>query len=234
MDWIVTQGRSAIDESMITGESLPIEKQVGDRVIGASINKNGSFQYEATNGRRFNVSANHSVRKCPSSKAPIARMADKVSCLSRSSWSWRFCRTCLFLGQETWIFIDHYDLCISDCLSVCLRISDTDRHHGGARGRKWRLDQSGDALETARNVTTIVLKPARSQKAKPVVTDLLPCNHTPTELLQLALVEKGSEHPLGEAIVIEARTQALALQEDGLKRFQVMEFKERSLAVQSY
>lgn len=81
MDGIVTQGRSAIDESMITGESLPIEKQVGDRVIGASINKNGSFQYEATNVGEDSTLAQiiQLVENAQGSKAPIARMADKVS-----------------------------------------------------------------------------------------------------------------------------------------------------------
>ena len=229
VDGIVTQGRSAIDESMITGESLPIEKQVGDRVIGASINKNGSFQYEATNVGEDSTLAQiiQLVENAQGSKAPIARMADKVSgvfvpivmvlaVFAGLAW--------FFLGQETWIF--SWTITISVLVIACpcalgLATPTAIMVGAGKGAENGVLIKSGDALETARNVTTIVFdKTGTITEGKPVVTDLLPTgNHTPTELLQLAAsVEKGSEHPLGEAIVIEARTQALALQEvDGFE-----------------
>ena len=229
VDGIVTQGRSAIDESMITGESLPIEKQVGDRVIGASINKNGSFQYEATNVGEDSTLAQiiQLVENAQGSKAPIARMADKVSgvfvpivmvlaVFAGLAW--------FFLGQETWIF--SLTITISVLVIACpcalgLATPTAIMVGAGKGAENGVLIKSGDALETARNVTTIVFdKTGTITEGKPVVTDLLPAgNHTPTELLQLAAsVEKGSEHPLGEAIVIEARTQALALQEvDGFE-----------------
>lgn len=229
VDGIVTQGRSAIDESMITGESLPIEKQVGDRVIGASINKNGSFQYEATNVGEDSTLAQiiQLVENAQGSKAPIARMADKVSgvfvpivmvlaIFAGLAW--------FFLGQETWIF--SLTITISVLVIACpcalgLATPTAIMVGAGKGAENGVLIKSGDALETARNVTTIVFdKTGTITEGKPVVTDLLPAgNHTPTELLQLAAsVEKGSEHPLGEAIVIEARTQALALQEvDGFE-----------------
>ncbi len=229
VDGIVTQGRSAIDESMITGESLPIEKQVGDRVIGASINKNGSFQYEATNVGEDSTLAQiiQLVENAQGSKAPIARMADKVSgvfvpivmvlaVFAGLAW--------FFLGQETWIF--SLTITISVLVIACpcalgLATPTAIMVGAGKGAENGVLIKSGDALETARNVTTIVFdKTGTITEGKPVVTDLLPTgNHTPTELLQLAAsVEKGSEHPLGEAIVIEARTQALALQEvDGFE-----------------
>lgn len=229
VDGIVTQGRSAIDESMIIGESLPIEKQVGDRVIGASINKNGSFQYEATNVGEDSTLAQiiQLVENAQGSKAPIARMADKVSgvfvpivmvlaVFAGLAW--------FFLGQETWIF--SLTITISVLVIACpcalgLATPTAIMVGAGKGAENGVLIKSGDALETARNVTTIVFdKTGTITEGKPVVTDLLPAgNHTPTELLQLAAsVEKGSEHPLGEAIVIEARTQALALQEvDGFE-----------------
>lgn len=229
VDGIVTQGRSAIDESMITGESLPIEKQVGDRVIGASINKNGAFQYEATNVGEDSTLAQiiQLVENAQGSKAPIARMADKVSgvfvpivmvlaVFAGLAW--------FFLGQETWIF--SLTITISVLVIACpcalgLATPTAIMVGAGKGAENGVLIKSGDALETARNVTTIVFdKTGTITEGKPVVTDLLPAgNHTPTELLQLAAsVEKGSEHPLGEAIVIEARTQALALQEvDGFE-----------------
>ena len=229
VDGIVTQGRSAIDESMITGESLPIEKQVGDRVIGASINKNGSFQYEATNVGEDSTLAQiiQLVENAQGSKAPIARMADKVSgvfvpivmvlaVFAGLAW--------FFLGQETWIF--SLTITISVLVIACpcalgLATPTAIMVGAGKGAENGVLIKSGDALETARNVTTIVFdKTGTITEGKPVVTDLLPAgNHTPTELLQLAAsVEKGSEHPLGEAIVIEARTQALSLQEvDGFE-----------------
>jgi Cu+-exporting ATPase len=229
VDGIVTQGRSAIDESMITGESLPIEKQVGDRVIGASINKNGSFQYEATNVGEDSTLAQiiQLVENAQGSKAPIARMADKVSgvfvpivmvlaVFAGLAW--------FFLGQETWIF--SLTITISVLVIACpcalgLATPTAIMVGAGKGAENGVLIKSGDALETARNVTTIVFdKTGTITEGKPVVTDLLPAgNHTPTELLQLAAsVEKGSEHPLGEAIVIEARKQALALQEvDGFE-----------------
>jgi Cu+-exporting ATPase len=229
VDGIVTQGRSAINESMITGESLPIEKQVGDRVIGASINKNGSFQYEATNVGEDSTLAQiiQLVENAQGSKAPIARMADKVSgvfvpivmvlaVFAGLAW--------FFLGQETWIF--SLTITISVLVIACpcalgLATPTAIMVGAGKGAENGVLIKSGDALETARNVTTIVFdKTGTITEGKPVVTDLLPAgNHTPTELLQLAAsVEKGSEHPLGEAIVIEARKQALALQEvDGFE-----------------
>ncbi len=229
VDGIVTQGRSAIDESMITGESLPIEKQVGDRVIGASINKNGSFQYEATNVGEDSTLAQiiQLVENAQGSKAPIARMADKVSgvfvpivmvlaVFAGLAW--------FFLGQETWIF--SLTITISVLVIACpcalgLATPTAIMVGAGKGAENGVLIKSGDALETARNVTTIVFdKTGTITEGKPVVTDLLPAgNHTPTELLQVAAsVEKGSEHPLGEAIVIEAHTQALALQEvDGFE-----------------
>lgn len=222
VDGVVTSGKSAIDESMITGESLPIEKQAGDKVIGASINKNGTFQYEATTVGNDSTLAQiiQLVENAQGSKAPIARMADKVSgvfvpiviglaLFAGLAW--------FFLGQESWIFA--LTITISVLVIACpcalgLATPTAIMVGTGKGAENGVLIKSGDALETARSVTTIVFdKTGTITEGKPAVTDLLPiAGHTTAELLQIAAsIEKGSEHPLGEAIVAAAEKQQLAL-----------------------
>lgn len=222
VDGVITTGKSAIDESMITGESLPVEKQAGDKVIGASINKNGSFQYQATTVGNDSTLAQiiQLVENAQGSKAPIARMADKVSgvfvpiviglaLFAGLAW--------FFLGQESWIF--SLTITISVLVIACpcalgLATPTAIMVGTGKGAENGVLIKSGDALETARSVTTIVFdKTGTITEGKPAVTDILPVSgHTASELLQIAAsVEKGSEHPLGEAIVAAANTQQLPL-----------------------
>ncbi|OTN75094.1 copper-translocating P-type ATPase [Enterococcus sp. 8G7_MSG3316] len=222
VDGVITTGKSAIDESMITGESLPVEKQAGDKVIGASINKNGSFQYQATTVGNDSTLAQiiQLVENAQGSKAPIARMADKVSgvfvpiviglaLFAGLAW--------FFLGQESWIF--SLTITISVLVIACpcalgLATPTAIMVGTGKGAENGVLIKSGDALETARSVTTIVFdKTGTITEGKPAVTDILPVSgHTASELLQIAAsVEKGSEHPLGEAIVAAANTQQLQL-----------------------
>lgn len=222
VDGVITTGKSAIDESMITGESLPVEKQAGDKVIGASINKNGSFQYQATTVGNDSTLAQiiQLVENAQGSKAPIARMADKVSgvfvpiviglaLFAGLAW--------FFIGQESWIF--SLTITISVLVIACpcalgLATPTAIMVGTGKGAENGVLIKSGDALETARSVTTIVFdKTGTITEGKPAVTDILPVSgHTASELLQIAAsVEKGSEHPLGEAIVAAANTQQLPL-----------------------
>ncbi|KPG68871.1 heavy metal translocating P-type ATPase [Enterococcus sp. RIT-PI-f] len=222
VDGVITSGRSAIDESMITGESLPIEKQVGDSVIGASVNKNGTFQYEATKVGNDSTLAQiiQLVENAQGSKAPIARMADKVSGVFvpivivlaiAAGLAW------FFLGQESWIF--SLTITISVLVIACpcalgLATPTAIMVGTGKGAENGVLIKSGDALETARSITTVVFdKTGTITEGKPAVTDVLPISgHTASELLQIAAsVEKGSEHPLGEAIVAAANKQQLTL-----------------------
>jgi len=222
VDGVITSGRSAIDESMITGESLPIEKQVGDSVIGASLNKNGTFQYEATRVGNDSTLAQiiQLVENAQGSKAPIARMADKVSGVFvpivivlaiAAGLAW------FFLGQESWIF--SLTITISVLVIACpcalgLATPTAIMVGTGKGAENGVLIKSGDALETARSITTVVFdKTGTITEGKPAVTDVLPISgHTASELLQIAAsVEKGSEHPLGEAIVAAANKQQLTL-----------------------
>ena len=213
-------GHSAVDESMITGESLPVEKQPGDSVVGASINKTGTFRYQATKVGKDTTLAQiiQLVEDAQGSKAPIARLADKVSgvfvpiviglaLLAGLAW--------FFFGQESWIFA--LTITISVLVIACpcalgLATPTAIMVGTGKGAENGVLIKSGDALETTRNITTIVFdKTGTITEGKPVVTDLLPYGeHTKKTVLQLAAsAEDGSEHPLGEAIVAAAKQQKL-------------------------
>jgi len=213
-------GHSAVDESMITGESLPVEKQPGDSVVGASINKTGTFRYQATKVGKDTTLAQiiQLVEDAQGSKAPIARLADKVSgvfvpiviglaLLAGLAW--------FFFGQESWIFA--LTITISVLVIACpcalgLATPTAIMVGTGKGAENGVLIKSGDALETTRNITTIVFdKTGTITEGKPVVTDLLPYGeHTKETVLQLAAsAEDGSEHPLGEAIVAAAKQQKL-------------------------
>ena len=213
-------GHSAVDESMITGESLPVEKQPGDSVVGASINKTGTFRYQATKVGKDTTLAQiiQLVEDAQGSKAPIARLADKVSgvfvpiviglaLLAGLAW--------FFFGQESWIFA--LTITISVLVIACpcalgLATPTAIMVGTGKGAENGVLIKSGDALETTRNITTIVFdKTGTITEGKPVVTDHLPYGeHTKETVLQLAAsAEDGSEHPLGEAIVAAAKQQKL-------------------------
>lgn len=221
VDGQLIAGHSAVDESMITGESLPVEKQPGDSVVGASINKTGTFRYQATKVGKDTTLAQiiQLVEDAQGSKAPIARLADKVSgvfvpiviglaLLAGLAW--------FFFGQESWIFA--LTITISVLVIACpcalgLATPTAIMVGTGKGAENGVLIKSGDALETTRNITMIVFdKTGTITEGKPVVTDLLPYGeHTEETVLQLAAsAENGSEHPLGEAIVAAAKQQELA------------------------
>jgi Cu+-exporting ATPase len=215
VDGIVVAGSSAVDESMLTGESMPVEKRIGDNVTGASINKNGSFQFKATKiGKDTALSQIIKlVEDAQGSKAPIAKMADKISgvfvpvviglaVLAGLAW--------FFLGQESWIFA--LTITISVLVIACpcalgLATPTAIMVGTGKGAENGVLIKSGDALETTHKIQTIVFdKTGTITEGKPKVTDIVPAEgFTEAELLRLAAsAEKGSEHPLGEAIVNSA------------------------------
>lgn len=224
VDGIITHGSSAVDEAMITGESIPVEKQVGDQVIGASMNKTGTFRFEATKVGKDTTLAQiiQLVENAQGSKAPIAKLADKVSgvfvpivislaILSGVFW--------YFLGQESWIFA--LSMTISVLVIACpcalgLATPTAIMVGTGKGAENGVLIKSGEALEQAQKIQVIVFdKTGTITEGKPVVTDILVYNgYSEMQVLEIAAsAETGSEHPLGEAIVEEASKRNIMLQE---------------------
>lgn len=222
VDGVVLEGTTAIDESMLTGESIPVEKKAGDPVIGASINKNGSIQFKATKVGKDTALAQivKLVEDAQGSKAPIAKMADKISgvfvpivmalaVLAGLAW--------YFIGQESWVFA--LTITISVLVIACpcalgLATPTAIMVGTGKGAENGVLIKSGDALETTHKIQTIVFdKTGTITEGKPIVTDILVANGLlEAELLQYAAsAEKGSEHPLGEAIVSAAEEKGLAI-----------------------
>ncbi|THE15592.1 cadmium-translocating P-type ATPase [Enterococcus hirae] len=231
VDGVIVDGSSSVDESMITGESLPVEKKIEDTVVGASINKNGSFRFKATKvGKDTTLSQIIKlVEEAQGSKAPIAKLADKVSgifvpivmgiaVLSGLAW--------FFLGQESWVFA--LTITISVLVIACpcalgLATPTAIMVGTGKGAENGVLIKSGDALEEAQKIQTVIFdKTGTITKGKPVVTDIIHYNeYSDDEVLLLAAsVETGSEHPLGEAIVEGAKERNLPLK--NMKEFQAI------------
>lgn len=222
VDGEVVEGITSVDESMLTGESIPVEKNIGDSITGASINKNGLIKYKATKIGKDTALAQiiKLVEDAQGSKAPIARLADVISgyfvpivialaLLSGLAW--------YFIGGETFefaitIFIS---VLVIACPCALGLATPTAIMVGTGKGAEHGvLIKSGEALETAHKVKTIVFdKTGTITEGKPKVTDIVTIdNIDENELLQLAAsAEKGSEHPLGEAIVRDAEAKGLEI-----------------------
>ena len=220
VDGLILEGSGALDESAITGESIPVDKLVGDKVTGGTINKSGYFKMEATAIGADTTLAKiiALVEEATSSKAPIAKLADKISGIFvpvvitialAAACIW------LILG-ESW----HFALTIAisvlviSCPCALGLATPTAIMVGTGRGAKQGiLIKSATALETAHKVDTVILdKTGTVTEGKPVVTDVLPeAGLSEAELLQLAAaLEQLSEHPLGQAIVQKAQELELA------------------------
>ena len=231
VDGVVVEGRTAVDESMLTGESLPVEKQVGDKVIGATLNKMGLIKFEAVKVGRETALAQiiKLVEEAQGSKAPIQQLADQVSNV--------FVPAVILLAFLTfifWFFISRIPIQVEG-LSVFTRAlinmvavlviacpcamglaTPTAIMVGTGKGAEnGILFRSAEALERAGRINTVVLdKTGTITKGQPAVTGMVVLKDglSEKELLRLAAsVEKGSEHPLGEALVAEAGNQALEL-----------------------
>lgn len=224
VDGKIIEGSGALDESALTGESLPVDKTIGDKVIGGTINRSGYFKMEATA-----IGADTALAKiialvdeATSSKAPIAKLADKVSgyfvpavigiaVLAAVVWlalgaSWHFALTIAI------------SVLVISCPCALGLATPTAIMVGTGRGAKSGiLIKSATALETAHKVDTVILdKTGTITAGKPVVTDILPVKVTENELLAFAAgLETLSEHPLGEAIVAAAEAKQLVLPEAG-------------------
>lgn len=224
VDGVVTEGNSTVDESMLTGESIPVSKAVGDEVIGASLNKTGSFILKATKiGKDTALSQIiQLVEQAQGSKAPIAKLADKVSgvfvpivialaLVSGLAW--------YFLGQESWVFA--LTITISVLVIACpcalgLATPTAIMVGTGKGAENGILLKSGEALEEANHVNMVVFdKTGTITNGTPIVTDVVTADNTDADaLIRLAAsLEVASEHPLGEAIVAKAKEQGATFDE---------------------
>ena len=222
-DGTVLEGRSALDESMITGESIPVEKGPGDEVIGATINKVGSFKFRATKVGKDTVLAQiiKLVEEAQGSKAPIQRLADAISSYFVPAVIATATVTFVvwyFFGPTpafTYALLNFVAVMIIACPCALGLATPTAIMVGTGKGAESGvLIRSGEALETAHKIRAIILdKTGTLTQGKPVVTDLVPANGTSPDLLLslAAAAERGSEHPLGEAIVAAAREKGLEL-----------------------
>ncbi|MBN1665763.1 MAG: copper-translocating P-type ATPase, partial [Anaerolineales bacterium] len=228
VDGVVVDGRSAVDESMLTGESLPVEKGPGDPVIGATLNKLGLLKFEATKVGRETALAQiiRLVEEAQGSKAPIQKLADQVSAVFvpivvlialATFLTWYFLIPLpdgAPVGLFTRALINMVAVLVIACPCAMGLATPTAVMVGTGKGAESGiLLKSGEALERAGRLTTVVLdKTGTITRGQPAVTDLVTREISETELLRLAAsVEQGSEHPLGEAIWAEAGNRALTL-----------------------
>ena len=223
VDGCVVAGESAVDESMITGESMPVTKRVGDEVIGATMNTSGSFRFTATKvGKETALSQiMRMVEEAQGSKAPIQRLADRISgifvpavigvaALTFALW-WAFGPAPAF----TFALLNMVAVLIIACPCAMGLATPASIMVGTGKGAESGiLIKGGEALEGAHKLTTIVLdKTGTLTRGEPELTDVVAADGIPEkELLRLvASAERGSEHPLGEAIVRGAKTRGLSL-----------------------
>ena len=223
VDGIMREGHSSLDESMVTGESIPVEKNVGDEVIGATINKTGSFRFEATKVGKDTTLAQiiRLVDEAQGSKAPIQRLADviasyfvpivlSIAIITFIVW--------YFVGPApvlTFALLNFVAVLIIACPCALGLATPTAIMVGTGKGAEnGVLIRSAEALERAHKIDTVMLdKTGTLTAGEPKVTDVIAAQSSSREeVLRLAAsVERGSEHPLGEAIVRAATEMTLEL-----------------------
>lgn len=224
VDGEVIEGYSTIDEAMVTGESLPVKKQIGDEVIGATINKTGSFKFRATRIGKdtFLAQIVKMVQDAQGSKAPIQKLADEVTgwfvpaviAVALATFIIWFKTT----GNFTLATITMVEVLIIACPCALGLATPTAVMVGTGKGAEnGILFKGADSLELAHKIQVIVLdKTGTLTEGKPTVTDFVTikgtANSNELQLLQLAAsVEGNSEHPLGEAVVRYAQSQEVSL-----------------------
>lgn len=227
VDGEIVEGTTTIDESMLTGESIPIDKNIGDKVFGASINKFGMFKYKATKVGKDTALAQiiKLVEQAQGSKAPIAKMADIISgyfvptvitLAVISSIVWAISGKGLEFSLTIFIAV----LVIACPCALGLATPTAIMVGTGKGAENGILIKSGVALEGAHKIDTVVFdKTGTITEGKPKVTDIVTKGLSEDELLRYASsAEKGSEHPLGEAIVVAGIERELEL-------FEIASFK---------
>ncbi|PUE67645.1 heavy metal translocating P-type ATPase [Arcobacter lacus] len=220
-DGVIIFGSSSIDESMLTGESLPVSKKVGDKVIGASINKSGSFKFEVTKLGEDTVLSQiiKLIEEASSSKAPISKLADRISAI--------FVPTVIvisILATVTWLFLGYsFEFALSIGIAILViscpcalgLATPTAIMVGTGKGaQNGILIKSAESLEIAHTINTVVIdKTGTITEGKTQVTDIFTNEKiTQDKLLQLcATIEKNSEHPLADAILKKAQEKEIEL-----------------------
>jgi Cu+-exporting ATPase len=227
VDGIIEDGASAVDESMLTGESLPVEKRRGDEVFGATINKTGAFKFKATKVGKDTALQQivKLVQEAQGAKTPIARTADVISgiftpvviCIAILTFVVWFI-VAPVNARFTMALVNSVSVLIIACPCALGLATPTAIMVGTGKGAEnGILIKGGESLETAHKLQTIVLdKTGTITRGEPALTDLIAVNGegvaSEDELLRLAAsAERGSEHPLGEAIVRAAQTRGLTL-----------------------
>jgi Cu+-exporting ATPase len=221
VDGVVTEGRTSVDESMLTGESMPVEKTIGANVVGASINKNGFIKFRTTKVGKDTALAQiiKLVEEAQGSKAPIAKLADIISgifvpiviiiaLIAGTIW--------LIAGRDiSFVLTIVVSVLVIACPCALGLATPTAIMVGTGKGAEnGILIKGGEALETSHKIQTIIFdKTGTITEGKPQVTDIITTNrYTETELLRYAAsAEVASEHPLAEAIVNEAKKNDLTL-----------------------
>lgn len=221
VDGVIVEGSSAVDESALTGESIPVAKSVGDQVISATLNKAGSFKFQATRIGEDTTLAQiiRLVEEAGTSKAPIAKLADRISAV--------FVPVVIAIALVSfvvWLLLGYpFEFALTTAVAVLviscpcalgLATPVAIMVGTGQGALHGILIKSAEALETAHSVDTVVLdKTGTITAGRPEVTDVIPSGElTAQELLRLgASLEKPSEHPLAEAIVAKAEQESLVL-----------------------
>jgi Cu+-exporting ATPase len=223
VDGIVLEGESSVDESMITGESIPVAKRSGDGVIGATINKSGSFRYRATKVGKDTTLAQiiKMVQSAQASKAPVQRIADRISnyfvpivvlVAITSFIFWFYISPVASLAFAITTFVSVLIVSCPDALGLAVPISIMVGTGKGAQNGV--LIKDAKSLETLHKVQAIVFdKTGTLTKGEPSVTDILSLNGlNDNDMLSLiASAESRSEHPLGQAILNEAKKRNLQI-----------------------
>ncbi|MBW7940445.1 MAG: heavy metal translocating P-type ATPase, partial [Candidatus Omnitrophica bacterium] len=227
VDGVIVEGSSAVDESMLTGESLPVSKKKGDEVIGATLNKTGAFKFRATKVGKDTALAQivKMVQDAQNSKAPIARLADTISgyfvpiVMILAVWTFVIWFVIGPQPQLVYALVTSVTVLIIACPCALGLATPMSLMVGIGKGAEHGiLIRSGEALQTARSIQTVVLdKTGTITKGKPELTDVVMSDQSSVisdQLLRLAAsVEKVSEHPLAQAIVEGAQVRKLELAE---------------------
>lgn len=227
VDGVIVEGSSAVDESMLTGESLPVSKKQGDEIIGATLNKTGAFKFRATKVGKDTALAQivKMVQDAQNSKAPIARLADTISgyfvpiVMILAVWTFVIWFVIGPQPQLVYALVTSVTVLIIACPCALGLATPMSLMVGIGKGAEHGiLIRSGEALQTARAIQIVVLdKTGTITKGKPELTDVANSNQSVVDgdqLLKLAAsVEKVSEHPLAQAIVEGAQARRLELTE---------------------